>query len=90
MHTLTIKDLSVTEELDRKAMGAVRGGMLRVALPYWGPSYAFSKSDFSVNASQLIGQTQDVASANGNNVAFADDIRSIVKPSQTATNNISF
>jgi hypothetical protein len=90
MHTLTIRDLSVTEELDHKAMGAVRGGMLRGFVPYWTPSYSVSERSFSVDASQLIGQTQNVVSQNGNNVAFADDIRSIVKPSQSASNNISF
>ena len=89
MTILAIRDLSAAETLDRKAMGAVRGGMLvRPLLPYWG-SYV-SKSDFSVNAEQLIGQTQNVSSANGNNVAFAADIHSVVKPSQTASNSISF
>ena len=90
MTILAIRDLSAAETLDRKAMGAVRGGMLvRPLLPYWGGSYV-SKNDFSVNAEQLIGQTQNVSSANGNNVAFATDIHSVVKPSQSASNSISF
>jgi hypothetical protein len=32
MKTLTIKDLSLTEELDRKALAAVRGGIGRTGV----------------------------------------------------------
>lgn len=90
MNTLTIKDLPATAELDRSAMSAVRGGMMKGFYPYWMPYHAVTKNSFSVEASQLIGQTQNVVNTNGNNVAFASDIHSVVKPNQTATNNISF
>ena len=89
MKTLIIKDLSVTAELDRKAMSAVHGGMLKGYSPYyWVPSY--SESSFSFDATQVIGQVQNTTNVNGNNVAFATDIQSTVKPTQTASNNINF
>ena len=36
MTTLMIKDLPVAEELDRKAMAAIRGGSIYVDGRYWG------------------------------------------------------
>ena len=90
MTTLTIKDLPAAAELDRKAMTSVRGGhRLLGALPMM-PVFGVSKSDFSMSAEQLIGQSQSVVNMNGNNVAFAGDIHSTVKPDQTAKNTISF
>ena len=89
MKSLTIKDLPVAAELDRKAMAGVQGGRLdraHLLLPVFG----VSTSSFSMDASQAIGQTQDVVNQNGNNVAFAGDIHSTVKPTQTANNSISF
>jgi hypothetical protein len=88
MKTLTIKDLPVAAELDRKAMAGVQGGHLGRALLL--PVFGVSKSSFSVDASQAIGQSQDVVNMNGNNVAFAGDIHSTVKPTQSANNSISF
>ena len=88
MKTLTIKDLSRTETLDAKAMAAVQGGMKTGVPSYWLSVYDGSKHDNSVTASQVIGQNQQVFNSNGNNVAFADGIRSTVKPTQTASNNI--
>lgn len=46
------------------------------------------KVDSTFNASQLIGQTQNVVNMNGNNAAFVDGIRSHVDSTQNATNNI--
>ncbi|WP_420996702.1 hypothetical protein ACKI2N_011440 [Cupriavidus sp. 30B13] len=83
--TLAIKDLSVTEELDARAMRAVRGGT--VFLPVL-PVFSAVKVDSTFNASQLIGQTQNVTNMNGNNAAFVDGIRSHVDSNQNATNNI--
>jgi hypothetical protein len=88
MTAILIKDLPAAETLDSKAMHAVRGGMLRGFAPVWAPYFSAYSSEVSVEASQLIGQTQNVSNTNGNNVAFAQDIRSIVKPNQSATNNI--
>jgi hypothetical protein len=90
MTTLAIRDLPATETLSAQALSAVRGGMLvRPLLPYWGGTYV-SKQSFDFEASQLIGQTQNVVSNNGNNVAFAHDIRSTVNPTQKAENSIRF
>ncbi|WP_454721508.1 MULTISPECIES: hypothetical protein [Cupriavidus] len=83
--TLAIKDLSVTEQLDARAMRAVRGGT--VFLPVL-PVFSAVKIDSTFNASQLIGQTQNVVNMNGNNTAFADGIHSHVDSTQNATNNI--
>jgi hypothetical protein len=96
MKTLMIKDLSASAELDREAMASVAGGTFeRRLLPvFGGPRYDLrsrvdiTKIDFS--AEQNIGQEQLVDVANGNNVAFADHIKSIVKPSQDAHNTINF
>jgi hypothetical protein len=41
-------------------------------------------------AEQFIGQEQNVDVATGVNVAFADHLKSVVKPSQDATNSINF
>ena len=92
MQTLIIKDLAATAELDRKAMSAVRGGTGYGYMPsYWdGPSFNFTKNDFSFNASQSLGQSQNTLVNNGNNVAFASDITANVNPSQHGSNNINF
>jgi hypothetical protein len=82
MKSLTIKDLSVTEELDSRAMSAVRGGNL----PSFWPGYSSTATSLSFNAEQLISQSQKTINNNGNNVAFASDIHSTVKPTQTANN----
>jgi hypothetical protein len=92
MKTLIITDLSRTEELDRKAMASVHGGMGK-GMPYYdwaGPQFSFEKTDFNFNASQMLGQTQNTTVNNGNNVAFADNITSTVTPHQTGTNTINF
>jgi len=83
MNTITIKDLAATEELDSRAMTAVRGGS------FYYPALQMNSYDLSFSAQQAIGQTQNVWNANGNNVAFATDIHSTVNPKQTATNNNS-
>jgi hypothetical protein len=90
MKTLMIADLAHTDTLDAKAMASVRGGMYKGAypLPFFG--YGSSKSDVSFDASQMIGQTQNIVNENGNNVAFASGITSTIKPTQTAHNNINF
>lgn len=89
MTTLTILDLSITEELDRKAMTAVRGGTMKGGYTFL-PSFGSSKHDFEFSASQLTSQTQSNINETGNNVAFADNIRSSFKPTQSSSNSISF
>jgi hypothetical protein len=86
MKSLTIKDLSITEELNSRAMSAVRGGNLP---SYW-PGYSSTSADFSFNATQLMSQSQNTLVNNGNNVAFSQNLDSNVKPKQTGTNTINF
>jgi len=90
MKTLTIKDLSRTEELDHPAMTGVHGGMYVGYFPAWSSVYDTSKHDFSVTAEQLNSQTQNIGSNNGANAAFVDHIRTTIKPTQSASNSLSF
>lgn len=89
MATLKITDLSVAEDLDRKAMSAVRGGSKGVP-SYWGPFLSFEKNDFSFNASQMLGQSQNTVVNNGNNAAFVHGITANVNPHQDGKNTINF
>lgn len=95
MTTMMIEDLTVSADLDREAMTSVTGGSHMYRLPLWGgPSY-YSRKDVDLTridfaADQFIGQEQSVDVVNGANVAFADHIKSVVKPSQNANNNINF
>ena len=78
MKTLMIKDLSVTEQLDSKAMRAVRGG--------FGPSYySFAPvyaptSVKTTSTTQLISNDMNFQVANGNNVALAEGISTDFSP----------
>jgi hypothetical protein len=71
MKTLTIKDLARTEQLDRTAMAAVRGGWKMNS-----PSYSFGdltyapSYDDSITAVQNLGQQQSVLNATANGSAF--------------------
>jgi hypothetical protein len=51
--------------------------------------FGYEPSSFSLDASQVLGQSQNVVNNNGNNVAFASGISSTVNPTQTGSNNIS-
>ena len=102
MTTLLIKDLAAATELDRADMAAVSGGCTYTKQPScWTPSYGTPDygmpsapkghpTSFSFDASQSIGQSQNVVNNNGNNVAFAHGISSTVNPTQSANNNINF
>jgi len=102
MTTLLIKDLAAATELDRADMAAVTGGCYYAKPPScWTPSYGTPDygmpaapkghpTSFSFDASQSIGQSQNVVNNNGNNVAFAHGINSTVNPTQSANNNINF
>jgi hypothetical protein len=100
MTTLLIKDLAIASDLDRAAMASVRGGYYKGApaycmpsfcTPSWGQPTSYApEHKFSFDASQMIGQSQNVVNNNGNNVAFAHGITSTVNPTQTANNNINF
>ncbi|WP_432257740.1 hypothetical protein [Cupriavidus sp. TMH.W2] len=87
MTTLTIKDLSSTETLDRKGMHAVRGGL--AYLPFAAVYSPVKVSiDKSINAMQDIAQLQSVTNMNGNGSAFLDHVKSDVRTNQNGTNNI--
>jgi hypothetical protein len=91
MNTLMIDDLSITEQLDSKAMRAVRGGY------YYGypsssyynymPVYAPNNSK-KVDATQMINTTLNIQSANGNNAAFDSGITTTIDPHVSSSNNI--
>ena len=91
MKTLMISVLTVSTELDSKAMTAVSGGSYWYP---WGPSYYSDKrTDIDVtkfDASQFIGQEQNVFTSTGINTAFAENLQSNVVSSQNAANNINF
>ena len=95
MNTLMIKDLTESKELDAEAMASVAGGTHLKRLPLWGgPRYSLKvdvdKTLVGFSADQFIGQEQNVDVATGVNAAFADHIKSVVKPSQRAANTINF
>ncbi|WP_151638793.1 hypothetical protein [Noviherbaspirillum aerium] len=92
MKALTIKDLSITSELDAQAMTSVRGGHGLAKMPalFVGPLASFSKHEISFGAQQALGQEQNTLVNNGNNVAFASGIKSNVNPTQTGKNTINF
>jgi hypothetical protein len=86
MSTLNIKDLHASATLDKGDLAKVRGGYA-VTLPGW-PMAGYGQ-EFSLDASQVLGQSQNVANNNGNNAAFVCGITSTVNPTQTGSNNIS-
>jgi hypothetical protein len=89
MNTLTIKDLSVTEQLDSKSMKAVRGGAGNDFMP---PMYFNFMSMYAPNnsrtvyASQLISTTMNIQ--NGNNTAFVTGATNTFDPHVSSSNNI--
>jgi hypothetical protein len=87
MSALMIKDLSIAEQLDSKAMKAVRGGY--VAYPYF-PSV---KLDFdnskTVDAQQLVNQGLSINNVSDNNNAFVSHLPTKITPTMTANNNVN-
>jgi hypothetical protein len=89
MKSLTIKDLARTEELDGKAMAAVRGGWAMKSPHYsigdvsYAPSY-----DASITAVQNLAQAQNVTNAVANGSAFLDCVSATNSTSQNGQNNI--
>jgi hypothetical protein len=72
MKALTIKDLSLTEELDAKGMTAVRGGFCGFTMPSCCsfPSAEYKPSTYTTNVaiSQANNQLQSNATGNGSAV----------------------
>ena len=91
MNTLMIKDLSIAEQLDSKAMSAVRGGngygYPSSSYFSFAPVYAPNKSK-TIDATQLISTTMNIQNANGNNAAFVADVTTTIDPHVTSSNNI--
>jgi hypothetical protein len=103
MTTLHIKDIATTTELDSADMASITGGTCYYKAPvscytpsYCPPDYGVPvapkgyPTSVSIDASQSIGQSQNVMNNNGNNVAFVHGINSTVNPTQSANNNIHF
>ncbi len=89
MKTLTIKDLARTEELDRSALAAVRGG-IRIGEPsykYGDMTYA-ATYDSSIHATQNLAQFQTVTNAVANGSAFVDNLHVTNNTSLFGQNNI--
>jgi hypothetical protein len=87
MKALTIKDLSLTEQLDSKAMKAVRGGY--IAYPLF-PSLSLNfDSSKDVSAQQLVNQSLGINAVSGNGNAFAKNLNTTITPTMTATNNVN-
>jgi hypothetical protein len=76
MKTLIITDLARTEQLDRSAMAAVRGGykMEKPGYAFGDVNYAPS-FDSSIHATQNLAQMQDVVTATANGSAFLEGIK---------------
>jgi hypothetical protein len=89
MKSLTIKDLARNEQLDGKAMAAVRGGWSMNSPHYelgditYAPSY-----DSSITASQSLVQVQNVTNAVANGSAFVDGVHATNNTTQFGQNNI--
>jgi hypothetical protein len=95
MKTLIIKDLARTEQLDRTAMAAVRGGW-KMGTPTYSfgdmkshsPTPSSSSFDSSLHATQSLVQMQDVINATANGSAFLEGIHVDNHVSQDGTNKI--
>ena len=94
MTTLMIKDLALTEELDRTAMAAVHGGRLLGVRPFsfdlrLSDDHSFNSSIAST-ASIVQGLNVQTAVGNDNSFAFADKVKPTanVSVSQYGTNGI--
>jgi hypothetical protein len=91
MKTLTINDLARTEQLDRHAMAAVRGGFKMGAPSYslhpMPPTYSPS-GDSSIHATQDLQQYQNVINATANGSGFLQGVHASNDTSQFGQNNV--
>ncbi|CAN7373368.1 hypothetical protein [Massilia sp. LjRoot122] len=89
MKTLTITDLARSEQLDRPTMAALRGGWKLASPSYTLGDVSFAGStDSSINATQNLGQMQEVLSATANGSAFVDCTSVSSSVSQDGNNKI--
>ena len=89
MKTLTIKDLARTEQLDRAALSAVRGGMKMTTPSYPVGNYTYApKYDSSIDATQNLAQFQTVQNSVADGSAFIGNLHVTNKTSLFGQNNI--
>jgi hypothetical protein len=86
MTTLMIKDLSLTEELDRTAMAAVHGG--RLLDPRYSPSYSdldFFSHNVSTSETNItkVNKLTQIANVANNVASFGDDFKPYVSLTQS-------
>ena len=89
MKTPTIKDLARTEQLDRAALSAIRGGMKMNAssYPFGNVTYA-PKYDSSIDATQNLAQFQTVQNSVADGSAFVGNLHVTNQTSLFGQNNI--
>jgi archaellum component FlaF (FlaF/FlaG flagellin family) len=92
MKTMTINDLARTQQLDRTAMAAVRGGtnMYSRSYAFENTKVAAASYDRSLQATQNLTQIQDVVNATANGSAFLDKIHVDNDVSQDGANKIVY
>ena len=89
MKTLIITDLARTDNLDRAAMAAVRGGWKMSSLTYPPGDYSYApKFDSSLHASQNLTQAQSVLNSTANGSAFLSGVHANNNTTQNGSNNI--
>jgi hypothetical protein len=91
MHTLTIKDLALTNELSHKDMRTVRGGHNAGGYKMGAPSYSlFPMPSYasSVNANQDLRQAQQVVNETADGSAFISGVNVTNNTSQFGQNNL--
>ena len=89
MKTLIIADLARTEQLDRTAMSAVRGGFRMFSPSYKLGDLTYAPtSDSSITATQNLAQMQDALTATANGAAFVDGVDIDSDVSQRGENRI--
>jgi len=89
MKTLIIADLARTEQLDRTAMSAVRGGW-KMGMPsyQYGDLFYAPDKDSSITATQNLFQDQSVLTATANDSAFVKGVHVNSHVSQDGQNKI--
>jgi hypothetical protein len=88
MKTLNIKDLTVTNELGRSDMAAVRGGHGKSMSMPWLPDYSPTFNS-SIKADQSLMQLQDVQNLTANGSAFVSGVHVTNNTDQFGQNNIA-
>ncbi|WLI88810.1 hypothetical protein Q4S45_19195 [Massilia sp. R2A-15] len=88
MKALTIKDLARTEQLDRAAMSAVRGGHMAAPVYSVGNISYTPSYDSSIHGIQNLMQGQSVFNGTADGSAFVSDVSAVNTTEQFGQNNI--